>query len=271
MSVNIAIAEGRAPILAFFLLLLLQSACASLLNEPEVMDDSGVRTPASPGLLGAGVLSPGGGSLAADRDGDGVAVGEDCDDGDLSVGAPMAWYADLDGDGWGDDEIEQRACEAPSGFVAVAGDCDDSDAAVSPSAQETCNGVDDDCDRSVDGDDAVDAIPWYQDGDGDGFGDDLSAEWGCEQPSGRVARGGDCDDGEPTVNPSAADTIDGRDTDCDGVGDELALATNGPKVAGAANYDLLGTSVAAGDLDGDGYADVVLGATGTDLLPDFGR
>ena len=35
-------------------------------------------------------------------------------------------------------------------FVARNGDCDDEDAAINPSAQDLCNGLDDDCDGTVD-------------------------------------------------------------------------------------------------------------------------
>jgi hypothetical protein len=54
---------------------------------------------------------------------------EDCDglvDED-ALDAPR-WYADADGDGWGDDATATVACAAPAGFVAEGGDCDDTDA-----------------------------------------------------------------------------------------------------------------------------------------------
>jgi len=44
------------------------------------------------------------------------------------------WYADADGDRWGDPAAPLVACEAPAGAVARAGDCDDTDAAILPSA-----------------------------------------------------------------------------------------------------------------------------------------
>jgi hypothetical protein len=36
---------------------------------------------------------------------------------------PATWYADADGDGWGDDRTAIDACEAPSGSVGIGGDC----------------------------------------------------------------------------------------------------------------------------------------------------
>ena len=55
-------------------------------------------------------------------------------------------------------------CEAPAGFVALAGDCDDSDPSVAGGAEELCNGVDDNCDGRVDedcpfGDLTIDVMP----------------------------------------------------------------------------------------------------------------
>lgn len=72
----------------------------------------------------------------ADRDGDGIPrgwCGDDCDDGDPSVGGPL----DRDGDG-------HTSCLATSGFADE--DCDDSNPAVHPGADDVCNGVEDDCD-----------------------------------------------------------------------------------------------------------------------------
>ena len=87
-----------------------------------------------------------------DDDGDGLV---DCNDPDcardaacepretgMDTGKPTA--GDLDGDGYTEEE----------------GDCDDSDAAVNPAASEVCDGIDNDCDGTVDENDAVDAATW---------------------------------------------------------------------------------------------------------------
>ncbi len=80
-----------------------------------------------------------------DGDGDGVVSGSDCDDGDASVGGPETWYADSDGDGYGDNASSQEACEAPDGHVSLAGDCDDGEPLANPGQQELCDGIDNDC------------------------------------------------------------------------------------------------------------------------------
>ena len=77
-------------------------------------------------------------------------IDNDCDgevDDDVVTGE---WYADDDGDGYGNALDATTDCVAPDGYVADATDCDDEDAEVHPGADETCDGADDDCDGSVD-------------------------------------------------------------------------------------------------------------------------
>ncbi|HJN76663.1 MAG TPA: MopE-related protein [Myxococcota bacterium] len=79
-------------------------------------------------------------------------IDDDCD-GDVDEEVLLTFFADSDADGFGDSATEVEACEAPSGFVEDSTDCDDSLAAANPGAQETCSGIDDDCDGLIDDDD----------------------------------------------------------------------------------------------------------------------
>ncbi|MCB9743499.1 MAG: putative metal-binding motif-containing protein [Alphaproteobacteria bacterium] len=150
-------------------------------------------------------------------------VDDDCDgDSDEPDAADAAsWYADGDGDSYGDASSVEVSCEQPSGYVADDQDCDDGDAAVNPGATELCNSVDDDCDGAADEADAADAATWYADSDGDGYGDASSDTLACDQPSSYVSDDTDCDDGDAGVNPGALEVCSGVDEDCDGVVDDL--------------------------------------------------
>ena len=254
----------------------------------------------------------------ADDDGDGFTAADDCDDSNADVNPDaeeicdgidndcsggidddaadaVVFYGDADGDGYGGETLTLSGCEAPSGFLAEAGDCDDLDPSVSPDGTEICDGIDNDCDGALDGDDdSVDltsAPVWYADDDGDGYGDDsrtlescdglpgyvleggdcddadpiispatvwhsdfdldgygatLFTEVSCEQPQGFILDSGDCDDLDPLINPDAQEVCDGDiDNDCDGDADDAD-----------GSLDLSTQTTFFPDVDGDGYGDV---------------
>ncbi|GDX82107.1 hypothetical protein LBMAG42_39180 [Deltaproteobacteria bacterium] len=132
-------------------------------------------------------VSPSGGEVCdgVDNDCDGTTDEPDASDATF-------WYADADGDGYGDATVATIACSAPADYVADALDCDDGAAAVNPAAAEVWyDGVDDDCD-----------------------GNDADADLdGWLYPA-------DCNDADATVNPDAMETpYDGLDADCSGGSD----------------------------------------------------
>jgi hypothetical protein len=127
----------------------------------------------------------------------------------------------------------------PTGATLVTGDCDDGSAAVNPAATETCNGIDDDCDGSIDGPGATGGTSWYADADSDGYGDAGTTTSACSAPAGYVASAGDCNDAVATIHPGASETCNSLDDDCDGTVDDGAT--------GAATW--------YADADGDGYGD----------------
>jgi surface protein len=63
---------------------------------------------------------------------------------------PTVFFADADGDGFGNAAITINACSQPSGFVSNSTDCNDANANVSPNATEICNGIDDNCNGIID-------------------------------------------------------------------------------------------------------------------------
>ncbi len=152
------------------------------------------------------------------------------------------WYADADSDGYGDAASSVMACEAPAGYVADSSDCNDGDAAVNPGASEICDGIDNNCDGLTDPDDSTDALTWYSDFDGDGYGDPDPAysTLSCDLPSGYVASATDCNDGDSSINPAAFEVCDGIDNDCDGRIDPS---------------DSVDATTWYEDFDGDGYGD----------------
>ena len=65
-------------------------------------------------------------------------IDNDCDgeaDEDDAVEA-QSFYADGDGDGFGEADTAAEACTAPAGHVADDSDCDDADGAIRPDAAE---------------------------------------------------------------------------------------------------------------------------------------
>ncbi len=131
---------------------------------------------------------------------------------------PSTWYSDGDADGFGDVTASQISCSQPPGFVADATDCNDAAFAVFPGAVETCDGLDNNCDGSMDESSAIDAGIWYADGDADGFGDGGSSLSSCAQPPGFVADATDCNDSDPVIHPFVRDLpADGVDQNCDGL------------------------------------------------------
>ena len=167
-------------------------------------------------------------SGVVDGDGDGWFAPDDCDDGNEAVhpaateicnaidddcdggtdeDAMSQWFADHDGDGFGDDSETVKACAPPadSDWVVVGDDCDDASPTIHPDAAEVCDdaNTDEDCDGAVD--DADDSVTgqgtYYTDADNDDFGV-LPIVLACDQPAGTAGGDTDCDDANPERNPA---------------------------------------------------------------------
>jgi hypothetical protein len=108
------------------------------------------------------------------------------------VNAP-SWYQDADGDQHGDPATKVSSCSPVAGFQLLGDDCDDANASIHPAADEICDGVDQNCDRSID-ENPVDGRTFYADADADGFGDNANSIIACSAPSGYSFNNLDCDD-----------------------------------------------------------------------------
>jgi hypothetical protein len=154
-------------------------------------------------------------------------VDEDCDGyaDDLDPEGPTdgtSWFYDVDGDGYGDTTASTTSCASPGeGWVESGEDCNDDDDTIHPSATEICDGLDNDCDSLIDSDDIdIDEDSYesfFEDADGDGYGNPDSIIEACAESSGYSEDDTDCDDGNESIHPGMAEhEITVWDDDCDG-------------------------------------------------------
>jgi len=127
------------------------------------------------------------------------------------------YYRDADGDGYGNVNTTTTACSVPAGYATNSTDCNDASASVHPGAAETCNGVDDNCNGSID--EGL-LVTYYRDSDGDGYGNAAQTTTACTAPVGYVALSTDCNDASASVHPGAAEACNGIDDNCNGTVDE---------------------------------------------------
>ncbi len=94
--------------------------------------------------------------------------------------------------------------------------------------------MDYDCDGTADGNLAEDATDWYEDGDGDGYGNPDVTVFGCDPGNAYVDNDDDCNDGNDTVYPNATEQCDGLDNDCNMIIPSGEMDMDGDGVRGCA-------------------------------------
>ncbi len=153
-------------------------------------------------------INPGAAEICADG------IDNDCNN-DIDEDC-VDYYQDMDGDSYGNPAGKISAVSQPTGYVLNDTDCNDTNAGIHPGATEVCDEKDNNCDGITD----EGCFAFFQDADGDSFGNPLEKILAASAPVGYVDDDSDCDDTRTYINPAAAEICDGMDNNCNGVTDE---------------------------------------------------
>lgn len=182
-------------------------------------------------------------------------IDENCDGEDSCENPELkTYFEDADGDGFGNPDESEEAETKPEGFVLDGTDCNDENPDIYPKATEACNGIDDDCDESVD--EGV-LKRFFADQDGDGYGDPNSSKQTCVQPDGYVANGHDLapNDKDKIGLDIDEDGIDDLVDNCRGITNPNQADDDGDGVGDLCDEDSGDFKKYYLDSDGDGYGD----------------
>ena len=132
-------------------------------------------------------------------------------------------FQDFDQDNYGSNIIinddGDGVCETADGESIVNTDCNDTNAAINPGATESCDGLDNNCNGTID--DGLAITLWYPDGDGDGYGNLAGPTLDqCGKPAGYVADTTDCNDANALERPGQTWY---KDADGDGYSDGTTI------------------------------------------------
>ncbi|MCB9662069.1 MAG: hypothetical protein H6726_30795 [Sandaracinaceae bacterium] len=142
---------------------------------------------------------------------------EVCDEFDVDEDCNPVTFGtrDEDGDGF----VDAACCNVTATGMRLCGqDCADQRRDARPGNTEACDGIDNDCDETVD--EGVAVMAWA-DADHDLHGDEGgSPQAVCADAPGFSVVQDDCDDGAARVHSAQLEICDGVDNDCDGRTDE---------------------------------------------------
>ncbi len=203
-------------------------------------------------------------------------IDNDCDDL-IDEDLATTFFADVDGDGFGDADNTAEFCSPPDGWLTDSDDCDDTDDTIYPLAPESCNdGIDQDCDGLdtyclIYGDLLLDpdaditisgAGTSPSTGSKVGFVSDINGDGASEvwvtSPT--------WDDGTPGgTNTGAAHIVFIDPTFRSGVitpNSGSATGWSATRLSGVGkNYYNASTMTDLGDVDGDGLGDIIVGSS----------
>jgi hypothetical protein len=193
----------------------------------------------------------------------------------------QTYYADADGDGFGDAAIDSMDCAAPAGYVLDNTDCNDNNASENPNAvwyQDADNDtfgnsaftltqctqpagyVSDNTDCDDNNANASGSITYYEDADGDTYGNSASTTQACTQPVGYVLNANDCDDNNSAITVATDQFYIDQDNDGFGSTDVIVTACTQPAgyVSNADDCDDTNNAITLGstfyeDGDNDGF------------------
>ncbi|MCA9513994.1 MAG: putative metal-binding motif-containing protein, partial [Myxococcales bacterium] len=150
-------------------------------------------------------------------------IDNDCDGLTDEPGAEgcVLTYRDHDGDHFGLASDALCLCGDDGEYrAAVAGDCDDDEVLAYPGADESCDGVDNDCDDVVDEEDATGCATFHADRDRDEHGvAEARCLCGAAIPF-TATTTDDCDDTNPFIHPGGTEVCNSLDDDCNDETDE---------------------------------------------------
>ncbi|XOV93646.1 MAG: Ig-like domain-containing protein [Bacteroidota bacterium] len=222
-------------------------------TDADGLCDSGDTDDDNDGVLDQNDSDPFDPFVCSDQDADG------CDDCSSGTFDPTADGVDTDGDGLcdsGDPDDDNDGCDDTEdseplvygndndgdGFIGGCDSCDEDPNNWTAEGCNSCIDMDGDgfytgCDSygTIAGPDCDDSNPiinpetvWFEDVDGDGFGNSLVSVVACLQPTGYILDGTDTDDTNPYLNPNnAAPTANAGADQSITVGEQVTLDGSG--------------------------------------------